>query len=597
MSKSIKFHRMSNILILMNILFLFCNAAQPANNEEVFEKNNFSPILFNFIKNYESNTSKRIILSEQDVIFYKKVFEFQKLGKWKEAENILNQIDNKILMGHVKYQKLMHPTKYRSSFEDLKSWLDNYSDHPMADRIWKLSNKRKPASTSTLERPSILPRLPGYGKDIKNKDYCGFKKEVKKYKTIYSTINDLIRRGRPTQAINFLSSQKNIEEHIRDDLRGRISVGYFSVGKDKKSFQLISDAAKRSGEGNPILYWRKGLAAYRLGLVDLALESFLKSSYINAENFCRSASAYWAAKILLNKGEKKKAIELYKTAALNRLSFYGQLASEDLGLKDKLDWKLLKTEKIVDQNIIENVHFHRAVALSQVRRFGEADQEFRFLAGSVGLDKAFHLVELAHYLKLPAVQLRLGDKLEEQTSKNYNLALYPDPQWVSENSLKVDRALLWAIIRNESAFYLKAKSYRGARGLMQIMPSTARIITGDRTIRGINSWKLYDLDLNIGTGQDLLLRLLQSDNIKDSLIKLLTAWNAGPSRLDRWNKKISIFNDPLLYIESIPSRETRLFVKKVLTDLWIYRDRFDQNKTSLKQLANNEWPKYLKMEN
>ena len=243
----------------------------------------------------------------------------------------------------------------------------------------------------------------------------------------------------------------------------------------------------------------------------------------------------------MNKGEKKKAIELYKTAALNRLSFYGQLASEDLGLKDKLDWKLLKTEKIVDQNIIENVHFHRAVALSQVRRFGEADQEFRFLVGSVGLDKAFHLVELAHYLKLPAVQLRLGDKLEEQTSKIYNLDLYPDPQWVSENSLIVDRALLWAIIRNESAFYLKAKSYRGARGLMQIMPSTARIITGDRTIRGINSWKLYDLDLNIGTGQDLLLRLLQSDNIKDSLIKLLTAWNAGPSRLNRWNKKISIY--------------------------------------------------------
>ena len=64
-------------------------------NEEDFEKNNFSPILFNFIKNHESNSSKRIILSEQDVIFYKKVFEFQKLGKWKEAENILNQIDNK----------------------------------------------------------------------------------------------------------------------------------------------------------------------------------------------------------------------------------------------------------------------------------------------------------------------------------------------------------------------------------------------------------------------------------------------------------------------------------------------------------------------
>ena len=78
---------------------------------------------------------------------------------------------------------------------------------------------------------------------------------------------------------------------------------------------------------------------------------------------------------------------------------------------------------------------------------------------------------------------------------------------------------------------------------------------------------------------------------------MLTAWNAGSSNLKKWHKKISIFNDPLLYIESIPSSETRLFVKKVLSDLWIYRDRFEQNKVSLWELANNRWPKYLRMEN
>ena len=147
------------------------------------------------------------------------------------------------------------------------------------------------------------------------------------------------------------------------------------------------------------------------------------------------------------------------------------------------------------------------------------------------------------------------------------------------------------------AFYLKAKSYRGARGLMQILPSTARNITGDRSLRGSNSWQLYDLDLNISTGQDLILKLIKSEKIKYSLVKLLTAWNAGPSRLDKWDRKISVYSDPLLYIESIPSTETRLFVKKVLSDLWVYRDRFEQNKASLKQLANNKWPEYLKMEN
>ena len=140
----------------------------------------------------------------------------------------------------------------------------------------------------------------------------------------------------------------------------------------------------------------------------------------------------------------------------------------------------------------------------------------------------------------------------------------------------VDEAFLWALIRKESSFYLKAKSNRGARGLMQLMPSTARMVMKDRTIRGVNKWKLYDLQYNILTGQKLLLRMLNVENLSDSLIAILIAWNAGPSRFEQWNKKIGEYKDPLLYIESIPSYETRWFVKKVLKNLWIYRDKLGQ---------------------
>ena len=198
---------------------------------------------------------------------------------------------------------------------------------------------------------------------------------------------------------------------------------------------------------------------------------------------------------------------MFSIASKQPFSFYGQLAIEDLGINNILDWSLPNNGKIFELDLSKNIHFKRAVALSQVRRYGESDQEFRFIVGGLGLDKAFHLVELAEYLGLPAVQLRLGDKISGKTPTKYNVALYPAPQWIPKDGLKIDRALLWAIIRNESAFYLKAKSYRGARGLMQILPSTARNITGDRSLRGSNSWKLYDLDLNIGTGQDLILNL------------------------------------------------------------------------------------------
>ena len=124
------------------------------------------------------------------------------------------------------------------------------------------------------------------------------------------------------------------------------------------------------------------------------------------------------------------------------------------------------------------------------------------------------------------------------------------------------------------------------------MPRTAKMVTKDRSIRGINKWKLYDLKYNISVGQKLLLRLLEVENISDSLISILISWNAGPSRYEQWHKKIGKYNDPLLYIESIPSYETRWFVKKVLKNMWIYRDKLQQPKFSRKALVNNSWPKY-----
>ena len=84
------------------------------------------------------------MLNQKDKERYIEIFALQKLGKWKEADRIISLLDNKILMGHVKYQKLMHPTKYRSNYKELKKWLSLYSDHPMSKKIWELAKRRKP---------------------------------------------------------------------------------------------------------------------------------------------------------------------------------------------------------------------------------------------------------------------------------------------------------------------------------------------------------------------------------------------------------------------------------------------------------------------
>jgi soluble lytic murein transglycosylase-like protein len=73
---------------------------------------------------------------------------------------------------------------------------------------------------------------------------------------------------------------------------------------------------------------------------------------------------------------------------------------------------------------------------------------------------------------------------------------------------------------------------------------------------------------------------------------LAVAYNAGPGRVLQWRERLGIEDDPLLFLESIPMREPRVYVKKVLSNLWAYRARFGQAQLSLGALAKGRWPTY-----
>ncbi len=574
-------------LVIFTLLFLIaintnCLAKNISNKESKY----FYPLLQEVAK----KSDEKILLNDTDIEKYKKIFSLQKLGKWKEAEDIIEQLDNKILLGHVKYQKLMHPTKYRSKYNELKDWLILYSDHPMSDKIWKLADRRKPKNTKSLKKPEKLNRLAGFGKDFISITPLENFNIPKKYNAIYKNIKSLVKRGRPTQALRDLN-KSTLPNYIEDDLKSIISAGYYAVGKDKVSMKIAINAASRSGIDNPKLYWRAGLASYRLNKKEVALKHFIQLTKIKKNIWLKSAGAYWAAKIYLEFNNELEAKNNFTIAAQQVNSFYGQLAIEYLGYKENIIWEVKKPGSFFKLDILNNEHVKRALALSTIGRYGEADQEIRFVYGILGNDNIYELLELTNYLNLPAVQLRLGDKLFQKGDLSY-LALYPSPQWINNQDKKIDEVLLWSLMRKESGFYLKAKSQRSARGLLQLMPSTARTVMRDRSIRGSNLWKLYDLEYNILIGQKLLLRLMDQENISDSLVPLLMSWNAGPTRYKKWNEQIKIYSDPLVYIESIPSYETRWFVKKVLKNIWIYRDKLQQPKLSRKDLANNLWPKY-----
>jgi len=154
----------------------------------------------------------------------------------------------------------------------------------------------------------------------------------------------------------------------------------------------------------------------------------------------------------------------------------------------------------------------------------------------------------------------------------------------------IDRALLFAITRQESAFKTTAKSHMGASGLMQLMPKTAKSVAKQ------NNVQMADIDItnpehNMFLGQQHIVDLLAQPGIDNNIVKMLIAYNSGTGAMTKWEKKFET-DDPLLYIESFPNVETRGYVKRVLSNLWLYQARLGQGNGSIQTLSNGEWPRY-----
>ena len=169
-------------------------------------------------------------------------------------------------------------------------------------------------------------------------------------------------------------------------------------------------------------------------------------------------------------------------------------------------------------------------------------------------------------------------------------AQYPLPDWEPMGGWSIDRALLLAITKQESNFKTNAKSVAGANGLMQLMPGTAKLIARR------NKVSMADIDIsnpehNMFLGQQFIVDLLAHPNIDNNIIKMLVAYNAGMGTLIKFESAFDTY-DPLLYIESFPAYETRGYIKRVMSNMWLYRARLNQPLTSMQELADGDWPLY-----
>lgn len=538
------------------------------------------------------------VLSPTDRERYRRIFALQQEGKWKEADRLIGELEDDLLLGHVLYQRYMHPTAYRSRYRELKAWLTKYRDHPGATRVYRLARRRQgnaaPPPHPLPVRGIVAVAADGYSAPKPPRRSQAEARSVANFRHI---VERELRRQRPGRAEKrywAMERVKLLAPFEAAETLGAIAESYFFLGNDEKARALGMIASDLAPETADTANWTGGLAAWRLGDCGTAMRLFARLAVSpGAGSWQRAAGGFWAARAALLCHAPERVEGFLQSAAAESETFYGILAARQLGLALDYDWRPPGLASDALEPLLAYPGVRRAMALVEVGESFRADAELRLVLGRSKRSDWRALSALAAALRLPASQLRVARAMADA---DLPAAMrYPLPDWTPEGGFRIDRALLFAVIRQESEFSARARSHVGASGLMQLMPATASYLTGDRSLRWQRS-RLYEPEFNMALGQSYIAHLAELEVCEGNLFMMAVAYNAGPGNLARWRKRVSYRNDPLLFIEAIPARETRNFVERVMTNLWLYRMQLGQPAPSLDAVASGAWPLYERLD-
>ncbi|AEP10287.1 lytic transglycosylase domain-containing protein [Micavibrio aeruginosavorus] len=547
-------------------------------------------------------------LRDGDVALYRTIFRAQGEGDWKEADAALGRLKDKRLLGHVLYQRYVHPS-YRTRYEELRAWLSAYGDHPGADRMYKLAIARQGKGEPAPDRPLAVSGLPANVMQIlsgRGDTYVTPRKrsagQDKLIRSLTRMIGADLSDGAPTRALKKLNTDKvaeSLDSTEKDQIRAQIAMAYLVLGKPDEALQLARDAASRSGTRAPMAGWVVGLVAWQKKDFNLAARHFeLAATSSYADSWMRSASAYWASRSHLRSGRPADMTRWLELAARYPRTFYGIIATRALGWDYDFNWSSPEFTKAHFEKLIAIPGAWRAMALVDAGQNHLAESELVRI--KTGDDEFLRQALLAYTLhaKLPGLAMRLAASFPNPEGGLYDAALYPLLPWQPRDGYSVDRALIHAITRQESRFDAFALSPSGAVGLMQLMPKTASFITGaERFKKKDGKFQLRDPEVNLQIGQRYVDHLLGLARVKGDLLHMAVAYNAGPGNLAKWQEGLSAnVKDPLLFIETIPAPETRNYVERVLANYWIYSLRMGQPTPSLDAVTAGRPARYLAMD-
>ncbi len=547
----------------------------------VLSQENVRPIINS--QSYEKIISY-LLVSPQDVGLYKKMFRALEENDFGRFDALRKKLENEILLGSVLAEKYLHP-KYKSTVAELKKWLENYNSYPQAERIRRLA-LRKGAKAQELKTPVCF--------DDKGQPADETSAFVNSKR---SRFRNYINQGKTRPARLILENKQfrnAAPSEVWDDMAATLALKYLVDNYDRLAYEWGLKAARRHNSGTAV--WVAGLASWRMKNYKNAASYFERLGRSkNSDEWLVAAGGYWAYRAYDKLGNKKKARQMLEAAVKFKHTFYGILAAQNLGKAPEYNWNSISYFNDFNNydyiyELLGSPYIRRAVLLLHAKQKRLAEQELRFGYQSMNEKQKEAVIFIADQYDLHALAIFLANQNKDlEHNQTYDKFAYPLPAWLPVHGWKVDKALVLGLIRQESAFRPDAVSGAGARGLMQLMPGTAYHISKDSRVKS-DKTRLFKTDYNLRLGQQYISYLLDKPFVDGNLFYMITAYNAGPGNLVKWQKSARYNNDALLFIEVIPSAQTRIYIERVMANYWIYNMRFGLNNPSLEQIAAGQWP-------
>jgi soluble lytic murein transglycosylase len=288
---------------------------------------------------------------------------------------------------------------------------------------------------------------------------------------------------------------------------------------------------------------------------------------------------YWYGRALKAEGKTALADKYFRSIE-HDFSFYGQLANEAMGRKLSIPPEPSPVTTAELAQAQSNLGLRRAIALFDLGWRYQAVPEWNFSLHGMSDRQLLAAAELARRNEIfdRVVNTSLRTKHLVDFDQRF-IAPFEDKVAKKAKLINLDVAWVYGLIRQESRFMTKARSHVGAQGLMQLMPSTARWVARKIGMTDFHSSDINDFDTNTILGTNYLKMVL--DDLDGSQLLATAGYNAGPRRPMKWRSRLPGPVEGAIFAETIPFTETRLYVKRVMSNTTYYAMMFTGKPASL----------------